>query len=77
VLEAVGVGRQSCLISTAGVDRNVYLSGRNLPGAQVLPARELHAYAVLRPKKLVLTLQALQELRGPAASIAAAREEQR
>lgn len=68
ILKAIGVERQSCLIATSGVDKNVYLSARNLPGAQVLPARELHTYAVLRPKKFVLTVQALQELRQPASA---------
>lgn len=72
ILRAIGVGGKSCLISTAGVDKNVFLSARNIAGMQVLPARELHAYAVLRPKKLVLTKEALDELRKPAAAREAA-----
>lgn len=63
VLKAIGVERQSCLITTGGVDKNVYLSARNLRGMKVLPARELHTYAVLLPKKFILTTEALRELR--------------
>ena len=68
VLKAIGVSGKTCLISTAVEDKNVYLSARNVEGMQVLPARELHAYAVLRPKKLVLTREALEVLRKPAAT---------
>jgi len=57
------------LVGTAGIDRNVYLSARNIEGVKVLPAREFNAYTVLRQKRLVLTREALEELRkGPAAA---------
>lgn len=63
ILKAIGVGGQTCLIATDGRDENVYLSARNIEGMEVLPASDLHAYAVLRPKRLVLTKQALETLR--------------
>jgi large subunit ribosomal protein L4 len=63
VLKALGVGEQSCLIATAGVDQNVYLSARNIKGMEILPAGELHAYALLRPKKVVFTKDAFEALR--------------
>jgi len=54
------------LVGTAGIDKNVYLSARNIEGVKVLPAREFNAYTVLRQKRLVLTRAALEELRkGP------------
>jgi large subunit ribosomal protein L4 len=34
-----------------------------LPGVKVLPASELNAYTVLRQKRLVLTKDALEELK--------------
>jgi large subunit ribosomal protein L4 len=63
VLKAIGIGQQSCLIATAGVDQNVYLSGRNIKGMEILPASDLHAYALLRPKRVVFTKDAFEALR--------------
>jgi large subunit ribosomal protein L4 len=57
----------TCLLGTGGLDRNLYLSARNIPGVKVLPAREFNAYTVLRQKRLVLTRAALEELRKGAA----------
>ncbi len=55
----------TCLISTATNDNVVYKSARNLAGVTVMPARELNAYELLRPKKLVLTKAALESLTKP------------
>ncbi|MBY0586173.1 50S ribosomal protein L4 [bacterium] len=63
VLQAIGVGSESCLIATMGVDQNVYLSARNIKGMEILPAGELHAYALLRPKRVVFTKDAFEALR--------------
>lgn len=52
----------SCLIGTEKIDSVVYKSARNLPGVTVLPASDLNAYEVLRPKRLVLTKAALEQL---------------
>lgn len=54
------------LIGTAGMDANVYKSGRNIDGVKVLPAAEFNALAVLKQKRLILTRAALDELRKPA-----------
>jgi large subunit ribosomal protein L4 len=58
----------TCLIGLGAKDvdetKSIYLSARNLPGVEVMPAAQLNAYAVLRPKKLVLTKAALEELTG-------------
>jgi large subunit ribosomal protein L4 len=54
------------LVGTAGYDKTLYMSARNIDGVKVLPASEFNAYAVLRQKRLVLTRAALEELRkGP------------
>jgi large subunit ribosomal protein L4 len=63
ILKALKLDETSCLIATAGRDTNVYKSARNIQGVEVLPAAELNTYAVLRPKRLVLTRAALEELR--------------
>jgi large subunit ribosomal protein L4 len=56
------------LIGTAGYDKNLYMSARNIEGVKILPAGEFNAYTVLRQKRLILTREALEQLRqGPAA----------
>jgi large subunit ribosomal protein L4 len=66
VLKALQIADKTCLISLGKSDidekRTIYLSARNIRGMEVLPASQLNAYEVLRPKKLVLTKAALQEL---------------
>ena len=51
------------LIGTAGLDKNVYLSGRNIEGVKVLPAAEFNCYTVLKHRQLLLTRAALDALR--------------
>jgi len=43
----IGAGDRKVLILTDGVNRNVYLSGRNLPNVQVLPFDEASTYDLL------------------------------
>jgi large subunit ribosomal protein L4 len=67
ILKALQLNGTTCLIGTANLDAKsqeiAYKSARNIPGVQLLPTRELNAYTVLRPKRLVLTKAALDELR--------------
>src|SRR4051812_36945117 len=63
VLKALNIGELTCLIGTAGLQPTVYKSARNIRGVEILPAAEFNAYCVLRPKRLLLTKAALQELR--------------
>jgi len=63
LLKALGLTETTSLVGTAGYDRNVYLSCRNLPNVEVLPVHEFNAYAVLRQKRLLLTRSALEQLR--------------
>jgi large subunit ribosomal protein L4 len=66
VLNALQVGDKTCLIGLAKSDidenKTIYKSARNIRGMAVLPASQLNAYEVLRPKRLVLTKAALTEL---------------
>jgi large subunit ribosomal protein L4 len=68
VLKALKLGETTCLIGTAGAQPAIFKSGRNIRGVQVLPAAEFNAYAVLRPKRVVLTKAALEDLRKGAAA---------
>jgi large subunit ribosomal protein L4 len=63
ILGALKLKGKTCLIGTAGQDDIVYKSVRNIPGVSVLPTAQFNAYAVLRPKHLLLTRAALDELR--------------
>ncbi len=66
VLEALHLDKTSCLVGLGAreVDegKTVYLSARNIQGLEVHPASQFNAYAVLRPKRLLLTRAALEEL---------------
>jgi large subunit ribosomal protein L4 len=63
VLKALKLNGTTCLVGTAGLDNKVYRSARNIAGIEVAPASQLNAYVVLRPKRLLLTKAALEELR--------------
>lgn len=58
--------QSTCLISlgTKDIDENktVYKSARNILGVEVSPASQLNAYTVLRPKRLLITRAAVEEL---------------
>ncbi len=62
-LKTLGVGGASVLIATAGQDKNIYLSGRNIKGVEILPDRDLNAYTLLKRKRLVISKDALEEFR--------------
>jgi large subunit ribosomal protein L4 len=63
ILKALKLHETTCLLATAKHDPVVYKSARNIRGMEVLPAALLNAYSVLRPKRLLLTRAALEELR--------------
>jgi large subunit ribosomal protein L4 len=66
VLKALNIAGQSCLVGIGGRDvdekKTIYKSARNIRGVEVSPATQLNAYAVLRPKRLLLTKAAVEEL---------------
>ncbi len=66
ILDALQLGETTCLIGIAATDvdaqKMIYKSARNIKGVAVAPTSQFNAYDVLRPKKLVLTRAALQEL---------------
>ena len=61
VLKALEADR-SVLIATHGIDRNVWLSGRNIAKCLVKPAGDVNAYDVLSKRHLVMTKVALEEM---------------
>jgi len=61
MLASLGVDR-GCVLATHELDRNVYLSGRNIPKTDVRVFESLTAYEVLRRRKLILTRPAFDLL---------------
>jgi large subunit ribosomal protein L4 len=62
MLTALG-GDRGCVLAMKDLDRNIFLSGRNITKADVKPVRELNAYDVLRRKKLIFTKEAFDSLK--------------
>jgi large subunit ribosomal protein L4 len=62
-LKALGVHGQTATLATAGLDRTVHRCGRNIPGLTISPVSDLNALNVLRPRKLVVTRDALDWLK--------------
>ena len=61
VLKALDADR-SVLIATQGIDRNVWLGGRNIPKAVIKPAAEINAYDVLSTRTMVITKAAFEDV---------------
>jgi len=61
VLKALEADR-SVLIATQGIDRNVWMGGRNIPKAIIKPAAEINAYDVLSKRTMVITKAAFEDV---------------
>ncbi len=64
MLGSLGVGGDSCLLAIREQDSVVWRSGRNIQSLWVAPAVELNAYQLLHQKRLVVTKDAMDFLRG-------------
>lgn len=63
VLQALGLRDSTTLVATADLDPAVFKSGRNIEGVVVQPVRELNALSVLKPKRLLVTREALDRIK--------------
>ena len=63
VLKSLGLNGVTTLVATAGLDGVVYKSGRNIAGVSVQPVRELNALSVLKPKRVLVTRDALDRIK--------------
>ena len=68
VLSALNVAGKTALFATFGHNVNIYKSGRNIPGLQILPMSDINAYEILKPKCVILTRAALDAFRGTVAA---------
>lgn len=55
---------RTCLLALGDRDRNVYLSGRNIPALTVRIAGELNAFEVATRQKMLVTSEAMKALIG-------------
>ena len=62
VLAALKLAGESTLVATAGYDVNVYKSARNIDRVTVSPVAELNALAVLQPRRMLVTKDALDAI---------------
>lgn len=59
LLKAVGADR-GCVFATNGVDRTLYMSGRNIPRTQIMDVASLNAFDILQRRRLIFTKDAFQ-----------------
>ena len=62
ILKALNMDNSSCLIVIPRVNETVWKSARNIPSVKVMTSTELNAYEVLKPKKVLLTKEALSSI---------------
>ncbi len=60
VLKALGLQGATTLVATSDYSANVYMSSRNIPGVSVTRVADLNAHCVLRPRKVLVTKDALE-----------------
>ena len=63
-LNAVGLAGKSVLLTTEGLNTNVWKSARNIKGVMILPGADLNAYTLLRQRHLVITVAEMDRLLG-------------
>ncbi len=63
-LNAVGLTGKTVLLTTEGLNTNVWKSARNIKGVMVLPGSDLNAYSLLRQRHLVIPVAEMDRLLG-------------
>lgn len=71
ILQHLDCAGESLLIATSGHSPNVYKSARNIQGVSVSTASDLNALNVLSARRLLITPEALDEIKARAAGRAA------
>lgn len=62
-LKALGLDGLSTLVVLGEPDKTVYLSSRNIQNITVSPVRELNALSVLKPRRMLVTREALDRIK--------------
>lgn len=63
MLKGMGLCGSTALIATADVSSAVSRSARNIQGVSVLPVSDLNAFEILKPKKVLFTRAALDQIK--------------
>lgn len=63
LLKTMGLEGKSTLITTAEHSPMVHKSARNVQRVEVLPVSDLNALAVLKPHRMVVTKEAMDQLK--------------
>jgi large subunit ribosomal protein L4 len=63
LLKALKLEGVTTLIATAGLDEVVYKSARNIEGVTVSEVRDLNALSVLKPRRMLVTKDALDKIK--------------
>ncbi len=63
MLKTMGLEGKSALIATAEHAPTVYKSARNIPRVEVMRASDLNALAILKPHRMVITKDAIEQLK--------------
>lgn len=63
VLKNLKVDDKKTLLLVSDYDKNVYLSARNIPNAQVMVANEANTYSILNANNLILVENAIDKLK--------------
>jgi len=70
ILKALKLDGLTTLVTTAAIDSNVYRSSRNIEGVTVSPVADLNALSVLKPRRLLVTKAALDEIKARSTRVA-------
>jgi len=62
VLQSLSVQNEKCLLVVEEVNRNVYLSVRNIPNAKVITADKLNTYDIMNATHLLLSEKAVDQI---------------
>ena len=62
ILKTLGLNGASTLIVLSEADRSVLLSARNIPGVDVVQARDLNIYEVAAHRRVLATKSAMETL---------------
>ena len=63
ILRTLQVAGEKCILVTPDHEKEVYLSGRNLPSAGVVRAQDLNTYQILNAGKLILSEGAVDKIK--------------
>ena len=66
VLKALGLEGVTTVVATSEYSTNLYMSSRNVQGVSVTKVGDLNALAVLRPKRMLLTKDAVEMIKARA-----------